>query len=256
MSVERLSRMTDEELGEALRVLEPLLLQPEPPDVAGEVRAAIRAGRRPRRRLSSRARIVILIAAAVLAVATAAAAAKLVIDLGGIRIEREPTLTATPTGSPIAGVALGQPISLTEATTAAGFTPVVPRGLGTPDRVWLTSGTHAFGQPDTVLVAMAWRSRPGLPRIPGTPFGASLIQISGDVDVLVKHVQAPFHRVREADAFWIDAPHEVELLTPDGTRVFPVTANVLLWQRGTLAFRLETDLSLRRALRLAGLTRP
>ena len=49
MSAERLSRMTDEELGEALRALEPLLLQPEPPDVAGEVRAAIRAGRRPRR---------------------------------------------------------------------------------------------------------------------------------------------------------------------------------------------------------------
>src|SRR5205823_3845393 len=135
VSVERLSRMTDEELGEALRVLEPLLLQPEPPDVTGEVRAAIRAGRPPRRRLSSRARIVILIAAAVLAVATAAAAAKLVIDLGGIRIEREPTLTATPTGSPIAGVALGQPISLTAATTAAGFTPVVPRGLGTAERV-------------------------------------------------------------------------------------------------------------------------
>ena len=153
MSVDRLSRMTDEELGVALRALQPLLLQPEPPDVAAEVRASIRAGRRPRRRLSSRARIVILIAAAVIAVATAAAAAKLVIDLGGIRIEREPTLTATPTGSPIAGAALGQPITLTEATTAAGFTPVVPRDLGAPDRVWLTSGSNAFGQTDTVLVA-------------------------------------------------------------------------------------------------------
>ena len=256
MSAERLSRMTDEELGQALRALEPLLLHPDPPDVADEVLAGIRAGRRPRRRLSSRARIVILIAAAVLAVATAAAAAKLVIDLGGIRIEREPTLTATPTGSPIAGVALGQPATLSEAAAVAGFTPVVPPELGAPDRVWLTSGTSAFGQPDTVLVAMAWRSRPGLPRIPGTPFGASLIEVSGDVDVLVKHVQAPFDHVRGADAYWIDAPHEVELLTPDGTRMFPVTANVLLWQRGSLAFRLETDLSLRQALRLAGLTRP
>jgi len=253
VSAERLSRMTDEGLGEALRALEPLLLQPQPPDVTGEVLATIRAGRRPRRRLSSRARIAILVAAALLALATAAAAAKLVIDLGGIRIEREPTVTATPTGSPIAGVALGRPITLPEASTAAGFTPLVPRGLGAPDRVWLTSGTNAFGQSDTVLVAMAWLPRPGLPRIPGTPFGASLIEVSGDVDVLVKHVQAPFDYLQEADAYWIDAPHEVELLTPDGTRVFPVTDNVLLWQRGTLALRLETGLSQRQALRLAQL---
>jgi hypothetical protein len=256
VSGERLSRMTDEELGETLRALEALLLQPRPPDVASEVRAAIRAGRRPRRRLSSGARIVILIAAAVLAVATAAAAAKLVIDLGGIRIEREPTLTATPTGSPIAGVALGEPITLPEATVAAGFAPVVPRELGAPDRVWLTSGTNAFGEPDTVLVAMAWRSRPGLPRIPGTPFGASLIEVSGDVDLLVKHVGAPFDHLQEADAYWIDAPHEVELLTRDGTRVFPVTANVLLWQRGNLALRLETALPQQQAIRVAGLARP
>jgi len=255
VSAERLSRSTDEELGEALRALEPLLLQPQPPDVTSEVLATIRAGRRPPRRFSSRARIAILIAAALLALATAAAAAKLVIDLGGIRIEREPTLTATPTGSPIAGVALGQPITLAEASAEAGFTPVVPHELGAPDRVWLTSGSTAF-QPDTVLVAMAWLPRPGLPRIPGTPFGASLIEVSGDVDVLVKHVQAPFDYLQEAHAYWIDAPHEVELLTRDGTRVFPVSDNVLIWQRGNLALRLETDLPQRPALRLAALARP
>ena len=72
MSAERLSRMTDEELGDALRALEPMLLQPPPPDITGEVGAAIDAGRRPRRRLSSRLRIAILIAAALLLIATAA----------------------------------------------------------------------------------------------------------------------------------------------------------------------------------------
>ena len=90
MSAQRLSRMTDEELGGALRTLEPMLVQPPPPDVMGEVEAAIDSGQRPRRRLSSGLRIAILIAAALLLIATAAAAAKLVIDLGGIRIEREP----------------------------------------------------------------------------------------------------------------------------------------------------------------------
>jgi hypothetical protein len=103
---------------------------------------------------------------------------------------------------------------------------------------------------------MAWLPRPGLPRIPGTTFGASLIEVSGDVDVLVKHVQAPFDYLREPDAYWIDTPHEVELLTRDGTRVFPVTDNVLVWQRGNLALRLETDLARRPALQLAGIARP
>jgi len=255
VSAERLSRMSDEELGEALRNLEPMLLQPPSPDVMRELGATIGAGRRPRRHLSSRTRIVILIAAALLLIATAAAAAKLVIDLGGIRIEREPTLTTTPTSSPFAGVALGRSITLTEATAAAGFVPVVPRELGAPDRVWLTSGTRAFDQPETVLVAMAWLPRPGLPRIPGTPFGASLIEVRGDDDVLVKHVGAPFDELREVHAYWIDTPHEVELLTRDGTRVFPVTGNVLVWQRDTLALRLEIGLAQRAALHLAGLAR-
>jgi plastocyanin len=50
--------------------------------------------------------------------------------------------------------------------------------------------------------------------------------------VLVKHVGAPFDELPEAHAYWIDSPHEVELLTRDGTRVFPVTGKVLVWQRG------------------------
>lgn len=256
MSAERLKRMTDEELGGALRAIEPMLLQPPPPDVTRAVMATIRSEGRPRSRLSSRARTVILIAAALLLIATAAAAAKLVIDLGGIRIEREPTLTGTPTttSSPIAGVALGRSVTLAEATAAAGFTPVVPRELGPPDRVWLTSGGRTFDQPDTVLVAMAWLPRPGLPRIPGTPFGASLIEVRGEADVLVKHVAAPFDELA-THAYWIHTPHEVELLTRDGTRVFPVTGNVLVWQRGALALRLEMDLARRAALRLAGLAR-
>jgi len=119
--------------------------------------------------------------------------------------------------------------------------------------VWLTSGTRAFDQPDPVLVAMAWLPRPGLPRIPGTPFGASLIEVRGDDDVLVKHVGAPFDELRGGRAYWIHAPHEVELLTRDGTRVFPVTGNVLVWQRGALALRLEIRLARRTALHLAGL---
>ena len=53
--------------------------------------------------------------------------------------------------------------------------------------------------------------------------------------------------------YWIGHPHEVELLTGSGMRVFHVTGNTLIWQRGDLALRLETDLGRPDALALAGL---
>ncbi len=80
-----------------------------------------------------------------------------------------------------------------------------------------------------------------------------MIEVRGDDDVLVKHVGAPFDALAEAHAYWIHTPHEVELLTRDGTRVFPVSGNVLVWQRGALALRLEINLAQRAALHLAGL---
>jgi len=242
--------MDDDELGAALHALEPMLLRPQAPDVSAAVADAIRSGRRPRRRLSRRARVVILIAAALLMLATAAAATRLVIDLGGIRIEPQPT-ASSPTGAPLNGAAFGQPIDLARAADAAGFRPTIPRALGAPDRVWLTTGP--LEDPGSVLIAMAWFPRPGLPRIPGTPFGASLIEIRGTADILAKHVGTPFVELPASGAYWIRAPHELELLTGDGTRLFVVTGHVLVWQRGDVALRFETNLSRERMLALAGL---
>ena len=139
MSVERLTRLDDERLGQALRALEPMLLTPDAPDVAGAVTDAIRAGRRPRRRLSSGVRLAILVAAALLLLATAAAAARLVFDIGGIRIEPLPTASPSASRPPLTGPAFDQPITLAHATTEAGFSPVVPARLGSPDRVWLAA---------------------------------------------------------------------------------------------------------------------
>jgi hypothetical protein len=249
VSLERLTRMDDEQLGRALHALEPMLLAPGAPDVTGGVAEAIRSGRRPRRRLSSRVRLAILIAAALLLLATAAAAARLVVDLGGIRIEPPVTSSPTASGPPLNGPALGEPMSLTQAEAASGVRAIIPRALGRPDRVWLSSGD----EPDSVLLAMAWFPRPGLPRIPGTPFGASLIEVRGTADLVVKHVEARFVELTPSRAYWVHATHEVELLTGDHTQVFVVTGNVLIWQDGSLALRLETNLPKADALAAAGL---
>jgi hypothetical protein len=248
VSVERLTRMDDEELGRALHALEPMLVAPTAPDVRGPVVDAIRSGRRPRRRFSSGARVAILVAAALLLLATAAAAARFVIHVGGIRIEPPPTTSPSASHPPLTGPAFGEPTTLGAAGEEAGVRPIVPPALGQPDRVWITRGI----EPGSVMVAMAWFPRKDLPRIPGTPYGASLIEVEGDAELVAKYVD-PRHVRTSGGAYWIARPHEVELLTGDGTRTFHVTGHTLIWERGDLALRLETHLPLADALALAGL---
>ncbi len=249
MSVERLTRMDDEELGRSLRALEPMLLVPRAPDVTGAVSDAIRAGRRPRRHVASGVRFAILVAAALLLLATAAAATRWVIDLGGITIQ--PPVTTSPSISrpPLTGPAFGEPMRLARAETAAGFRAIVPPELGRPDRVWLASGD----EPDSVVIAMAWFPRADLPQIRGTPYGASLIEVQGTADLVAKRIDVRFVELAAPDTYWIHTEHEVELLTGDETRVFVVTGNVLVWQDGDLALRLETDLPKADALAIADL---
>jgi hypothetical protein len=249
VSVDRLTRMDDEELGRSIHALEPMLLVPRAPDVTEAVSDAIRAGRRPRRRVASGVRLAILVASALLLLATAAAATRWVIDLGGITIEPPATTSPSVSRPPLTGPAFGEPMRLAEAETAAGFDAIVPSKLGKPDRVWLTSGD----EPDSVAIAMAWFPRPGLPRIPGTPYGASLIEVRGASDLVAKRVEVRFVELAAPDTYWIHAEHEVELLTGDETQVFVVTGNVLVWQDGVLALRLETDLSKADALAIADL---
>jgi hypothetical protein len=250
VSVERLTRMDDEELGRALHALEPMLVAPTAPDVRGPVVDAIRSGRRPRRRFSSGARVAILVAAVLLLLATAAAAARFVIHVGGIRIEPPPTTSPSASHPPITGPAFGEPTTLAEADDEAGFRPVVPAALGDPDRVWIARGI----EPGSVMIAMAWLPRDDLPRIPGTPYGASLIEVEGDSELVAKYVDTRFVDLSHG-VFWIGVPHEVELLTGGQTRVFAVTGHTLIWQRGDLALRLETNLSKPDAIAMAGLPR-
>jgi len=249
VSVDRLTRMDDEQLGRAIHGLERMLLVPEPPDVAAAVAGAIRSGRRQHRRLSTGMRVAILVAAAIVLLAAAAAAARLVIDAGGIRIEPPPTTTPS-LAPPLTGPAFGEPTSLAAAEGEAGFQPIVPRALGHPDRVWIARGND----PGSILIAMAWVPRPDLPRIPGTPYGASLIEVHGQAEFVAKLVDVRFLQLSNG-VYWIHHPHQVELLTGGGTRTFTVTGNVLIWQRGDLALRLETNLPEPDALRIAGLPR-
>jgi len=248
MTGDRLLHLDDEDLGGVVGTLE--IAWPPTPDVTRAVLHDIDVARSPRRRLS-RTAIVLLVAAAILALAAAAAATRFVLDFGGIAIRSVPTMPTLP-ASPVEPAAVGHPVSVAHAEDALGSRLPIPPELGPPDQVWLQRELTSFEpQEHGTVVAMAWRPRQGLPRIPGTPYGATLFVFRGDRVVAVKGLAAPFNPIPAHDAVWIDAPHELDLLVDGHIQAFRVTGTVLLWQEGDLAERLETALPQGAALRIA-----
>lgn len=239
MSAKRLTHLDDEALGEAVHDLD--IAWPAPPDITDAVLDEIARGRPRVGGLGRRARIVLLIAAAILALAAAAAAARFVVDLGAIRIEPTPIAGGPVPSSPVPLAELGVPVTLDVARASVGFPVDVPEHLGSPDAVWLIETETSFEPPrGSVAVAMAWEASASLPRIPGTPYGATLIVLGGDVDVAVKLVAGRITPVPGRDAFWVTGPHELDLLVGGELRRFRVDGNVLLWQADDTAYRFES----------------
>jgi hypothetical protein len=248
MTAEGLTNLSDDELGGALATLD--IAWPPTPDAHREVLRAIEHGRPPRRRVSRTTLVLIAAVTILVLAAAAAAAAKFIVDLGGIAIQSVPTVTLP--ASPVRPAAFGANVSQAEAEAALGSTLPVPPALGVPDRIWLERGTTSFEANERgTIVAMAWLPRADLPPIPGTPYGATLIVFRGEEVTAIKQISAPITSVGGHDAYWIDAPHELDLLVGGRVRPFRVTGTVLLWQAGGLAERLETALPQRAVLRIA-----
>ena len=247
---ERARRITDDQLG---RALTGALEWPPTPAIGAAVARRIEEAERapvqlrPRLSLPSRRRTVLILVAAALAVATAAVAAKLVIDLGAITITEIPQPRSPAPSRTLGPSAFGTPVTLDQAAELAGFEPMVPGTLGEPDRVWVDRVADFSGAEVTSIV-MAWDPRDDLPAIDDAGFGAVLIEFHGRADVAAKLLLADATSVVSTDVdghdgLFITGPHELDLLADGEVRRFTVTGNVLLWNRGGLAFRLETGLS-------------
>jgi hypothetical protein len=246
MSAERLAQLTDDDLGGVLHDLD--LAWPGQPDIASAVTREIeRAAGRPRR---PRWAIVLIAAAIALALAAAAALGAKLIHIGGIALVPVPTVSLPP--ATVAPGDLGRPVSPATAKRVLGTALPIPEALGEPDLLWLERDITSFTPLERrVVVAMAWRPRPGLPAIPVTRFGATLFVFRGDDIVAIKRIGAPFATLAQHEAAWIDTPHELDLLVHGDLRTFRVDGNVLIWQRGPLTLRLETALPRAAAVSLA-----
>jgi hypothetical protein len=260
---ERLRALSDYELGRVLAEVGRDLDTPPTPPILPGVRERLRdmeqrpAMLRPRLSLPSRRRTLVLVLAALLLVAFAALATTLVLRLGAVRIEIVPSASSTVPTSVETSAAFGERVTFAEAEEKAGFPAVVPTELGAPDRLWVGEAPVGF---DPAIVSrrivMAWDPRADLPTIPGLPWGAILMEFPGDAEIVAKTVSADTGTLANVlvdgrAAAWITGVHTMEIATSTGPRVLRVTGNVLVWQRGTQTLRLETNVSVDRAVAIA-----
>jgi hypothetical protein len=215
---------------------------PPTPAIAAAARARLPAA--PDRRGVRRPLVLVL---AGLALAGAALAATTLVP--GVRIQRVEELPSVPfTQFP----EYGRAVSLGQAQRAASFRLLLPGDFGSPSRVLL----------DRDLAGT-----PVVTAIYATDRGARLVLtqwVAGPVlfdKMLGYETRTEPVDVAGAPGLWIEGGgfHDVFYLSGSGREERAagfLAGNVLVWRRGSVSYRLEAGVGLRRALELARALRP
>jgi hypothetical protein len=238
------------ELERQLRALGHALELPVAPDLVGAVRARIAEEQAPRRRM--RRSVVLAIAALGLALAAAMAVPQArtaileFLHIRGASVERVPTLPSVP----VAGLDLGQPVSLEAAREAVSFEIAQPElpGLGRPDSIHVDRATPG-GQ-----VFFLWGTE-ARPRV-------LLSEFRGDINQgLIAKQAGPGTRIESvsvqggAPGFWVaGARHVMYFVDKNGDireETVRLSRNALVWERNDLTLRIEGDFGKDLALELA-----
>src|SRR5574341_1989877 len=256
-----------------LRTAASALPYPPTPDVAGAVRqrlAAEAARRAPRSFVTRRPRlawaiaIVVLLVAGLLAVPEVRAGLLQFLKIGAVRIflvapSPTPTSTAAPVsaGTPLPPTVTPRPTptlmaSLTDlagettlenARARAGFPiplPTYPSGLGPPDRIFLQD----FGGPMVVLVWLD-PAQPDRVRLSLHLLACDHCATKSEPTVIETT------SVNGQPAVWTEGPYLLRLRNGNTDIRRLVEGHVLIWADGPITYRLETDLSLDEAVKIA-----
>ena len=240
---------------------------PPTPDIAVAMRRRLEQTQtRPvllRRQLAWLVMIALVIVAGLMAVPQVRAAVFEILRIGAIRIvplASTPTVTPAfaPTGTapvvkpspsptPLSSVLdLAGETTLADARARASFpirVPTYPPDLGPPDHVFLQD----LGGPVVVLVWMD-STQPDRVRM-------SLHELGPDT--FAEKIQPPVVQettVNGQHAVWTEGPHLLQFLR-DGQVIYDarrlVQGHTLVWTQGNVTYRLETNLSLNEAVRIA-----
>ena len=180
------------------------------------------------------------------------------LGLRGVRIVLDHEIR-TPAVTPVgANLLLGDRLRLDEARARVDF-PIPlpdPAVYGQPDEAYVRAVAGG------AMVSLLYYPRPGLPEAAETGVGALLMLFEPDADtnVLAKKITADGGvmdpvRVNGAPGYWVAGPSAL-VIDPDPSIGFErqpgrPSANVLLWERADLTYRLETALPRADALRFA-----
>ena len=215
---------------------------PPTPNLAAVAVSRLPARSSHRRPLLAAAGALLAAVAAVLALSPDARSTALdwLDAIPGVRIERVEEL---PSSQLLAGFDPGRPVTTEEAEQAAGLDLRLPAGLGEPDGVYLDRDRSGAAVVTAVygdrLVLTQWRA------------GAVLFHKLADEGVTVDALP-----VDGAQGAWVAGGEHVVFFESAGSGAEGRTpgrlaGNVLVWERDGVAYRLEADVPLERALELA-----
>jgi hypothetical protein len=238
---------------------------PRTPDLAGSVMRRLRASRRPRffsRPLAWSLTLILVLCSSLMLIPSARAAIIEFIQIGVVRIFRaEPTplappnkeapsfpITATPgpTSQPLVPMLenLAGEMTLEEAQQAVDYLillPSYPPDLGSPDRIFVQDADGAM----TILV---WLD-------PQQPAEVLLsLHFVPEGSWAVKKVNPTLIQettVNDQPAIWTIGPYPLRFSNGNLDFVRLIDGHVLIWAEGDTTYRLETDLSLEEALKIA-----
>jgi hypothetical protein len=225
-----------------LRALADTVVVPDPPDVRAAVRARIETPARPTRSTRPRwiaAIVVALLATGLVASPQARAAVADVLRFAGVDVRWGSDADDAPRvpKSPLPGA---EPASLVAAREQAAFEIGVPSLLGQPDRVVVADRAR--------VVSLLYDGPDG--RIRLDEFDGRLEPIFyKTVDITA--MPAPV----DGDAgWWLPRPHSVRYVDRDGVvqnETARLAESTLIWVSGDVSYRLEADVDLDEAVRIA-----
>lgn len=239
---------------------------PRTPDIAGFVMSRLHPVRRPRflaRRWAWSLTIVLILCSSLILIPPARAAVIEFIQIGIVRIFGSPSTppapleetpstvvpaTATPGPTlpallPILEDIAGE-MTLEEAQQALEYPirlPSYPADLGNPDRIFVQDADGDMAilvwldpqQPEQVLMSLHF-----------IPAGSWAID-------KVKPSVIQETRVNGERALWTVGPYPLRLRNSDIQYTRLISGHVLIWEKGTVTYRLETDLPLEEAIKIA-----
>lgn len=172
-----------------------------------------------------------------------------ILGIGSVRIEQVASLDLPPATATAAS--LGSPATLAEAAATAGFSPLVPAlpGLDTPE-VFIRRGAGF------TLITLRYTAGDGSP-------GLVITQLAADGEVFIKQLDETTAvqnvTVGGAPGIWLEGgAHTIALFT-DGDYLEDtarLVGDTLLWTRGTITIRIESELSLGESITIATSMRP